>query len=211
LADPAPRVSAIVLAGGRSSRFGGQKLQALLDGIPLLDLAIRAVAEVADEVVVVGPAEGGVGLTDLDAIPDRVRVKVVRDPVADAGPLVGLSTGLSMVTGERAIVVGGDMPRLARAVLDALAAGLGESSASAPGAVVLASSGDRRPLPMALDVASARPAVDAALASRQSSLQAALDRLNVRAIAESEWRRLDPEGGSLIDVDRRSDLDRLRR
>ena len=46
-------VSAIVLAGGRSSRFGADKLAASMDGRPLLQHAIDAVARVADEVIVV--------------------------------------------------------------------------------------------------------------------------------------------------------------
>ena len=49
----AARVTGIVLAGGRSTRFGGDKLAAEIGGRPLLHLAIEAVAGVVDEVVVV--------------------------------------------------------------------------------------------------------------------------------------------------------------
>jgi molybdopterin-guanine dinucleotide biosynthesis protein A len=42
------RISAIVLAGGRSSRFPGDKLAAELDGRSLLARAIEAVRPVAD-------------------------------------------------------------------------------------------------------------------------------------------------------------------
>ena len=48
-ADPA--VAAIVLAGGRSSRFGRDKLAEPLDGRPLLDHAIAAVGHVATDVL----------------------------------------------------------------------------------------------------------------------------------------------------------------
>ena len=43
----APPVSGIVLAGGRSSRFGSDKLRAEIAGRSLLELAIDAVAAVA--------------------------------------------------------------------------------------------------------------------------------------------------------------------
>ena len=49
-----PRMtSAIVLAGGASTRFGGDKLRATLDGRPLLDHALEAVGAIANPVVVV--------------------------------------------------------------------------------------------------------------------------------------------------------------
>jgi molybdenum cofactor cytidylyltransferase len=50
------RPAAIVLAGGAASRFGGNKLAADLEGRPVLEYALRAVAAVASPVVlVVGP------------------------------------------------------------------------------------------------------------------------------------------------------------
>jgi len=47
--------SAIVLAGGRSSRFGSDKLAADLDGTTLLAATIGTLADVVDDVVVAGP------------------------------------------------------------------------------------------------------------------------------------------------------------
>ncbi|HSW43930.1 MAG TPA: NTP transferase domain-containing protein, partial [Patescibacteria group bacterium] len=51
------RVTGIVLAGGRSTRFGEDKLVAEVGGRPLLHLAIDAVATAVDEVVVVVGAD----------------------------------------------------------------------------------------------------------------------------------------------------------
>ena len=48
-----PRVSAVVLAGGRSVRFGRDKLAEPIDGRPLLHHAIDAVRPVAPEIIVV--------------------------------------------------------------------------------------------------------------------------------------------------------------
>ena len=216
-----------MLAGGRSSRFGGPKLQALLDGVPLLDLALRAVAEVADEVIVVGPAAGGVVLTDLDGLPGGVRVEVVLDPMAGGGPLIGLATGLATATGDRVIVVGGDMPRLEPSVLRVMLArvndptaapprspgekgAIGAPASTAPDAALLGQPGGWRPLPLALRTEEARRAVEDAITAGERSLHAAIARLAVAEIPEDEWRRLDPAGGSLLDVDTPADLEAAR-
>jgi molybdenum cofactor guanylyltransferase len=203
--------SGIVLAGGRSTRFGSPKLQALVDGIPLLDRAVRAVAEVTDEVIVVGPASGGVALTDLDGLPAGVRLEIVLDLVDGGGPLIGLRTGLATVTGDRVIVVGGDMPRLEPAVLRAMLERLRNGSApTSPNEVLLGQPGGGRPLPMALRTAEARLAVEAAVAAGETSLHGAFVTLTVVEIPEDDWRRLDPAGGSLLDVDTPADLDAAR-
>ena len=133
------RVAAIVLAGGRSSRFGRDKLVEPIDGRQLLDHAIDAVGAVATEIVVVGPSDG-VSVA-------RPEVTVVRDELPFEGPLAGLAVGLHSLDPavERVLVVGGDMPTLVPAVLDLLVAALDRHEAS-----VLADDDRPRPLPMAI-------------------------------------------------------------
>ena len=80
------RIGAIVLAGGRSSRFGRDKLAEIVDGRPLLDHAIDAVRAVAtDIVVVVAP---GANLARAAGRPDRPRIRSrskARSPVSRPG------------------------------------------------------------------------------------------------------------------------------
>ena len=78
------RVSAIVLAGGRSSRFGRDKLGEPLAGRTLLDHAIAAVSPLAQETIVVARPEA------MPRVPDGTTV--VHDRSAFEGPLVGLLT-----------------------------------------------------------------------------------------------------------------------
>jgi hypothetical protein len=63
---------------------------------------------------------------------------------------------------------------------------------------------------MALRTTEARQAVEAAVRAGETSLRAALAHLTVMEIPEAEWRRLDPAGGSLQDVDTQADLDAAR-
>jgi molybdopterin-guanine dinucleotide biosynthesis protein A len=75
------RILGAVLAGGRSSRFGSDKAAALVDGKPMLDRVIEALAPQVDAVVVCGRMGAG-----YEGIPDR--------PAADLGPLGGLNAAL---------------------------------------------------------------------------------------------------------------------
>ncbi|HEY5628207.1 MAG TPA: NTP transferase domain-containing protein, partial [Candidatus Limnocylindrales bacterium] len=84
-------LAAIVLAGGASSRFGGDKMAALLDARPILHHALAAAAEVAGTVVVV--LAPGADTTSLPA--GRSRLVVAHDPETHQGPLAGLAAGLS--------------------------------------------------------------------------------------------------------------------
>ena len=201
---PAP-VSAIVLAGGRAARFGGDKLAAVVGARTVLDLAIAAVASVAGEVVVAGRVIEG----------SKPGVRSIPDPEAFGGPLLGLRAALDAVTAPRAIVVGGDMPALVPAVLEAML----ESLAADPsiGAVILGGSDDaetaggrRQVLPIALDVERARTAAQNVLESGGRSLQRLVDELSVLELPASSWRPLDPDGLTLLDVDTAADLERAR-
>ncbi len=202
-AGPARRSSAgIVLAGGRSTRFGTDKLVALIEGRSLLLRAIEAVAAACGEVIVVTAAGGPASPVDVRGLP--VPLRWAEDRVAGRGPLAGLLAGLEETAASMVIVVGGDMPGLVPAVLALLLDRLG------PGveAAVLADGNALRPLPAALDRAAAL-AVARALTSNRPGLRDLLARLRTEVVAEVQWRLVDPAGSSLLDVDRPEDLARL--
>ena len=104
-----PSASGIVLAGGRSARFGRDKLAESIDGRPLLHLAAEAVATVATDVIIVAPPDV------VPPLPDGVRL--VHDEAAFEGPLAGCTTGLIAAREPLVLVVGGDMPALSGPVL----------------------------------------------------------------------------------------------
>lgn len=189
------RVGAIVLAGGRSSRFGRDKLAERIDGRPLLAHAIAAVLAVASDVVVV--VEPGADR----AVPTGVRV--VRDEVAFEGPLSGLAVGLAALDVEvdGVIVVGGDMPTLSTGVLRLLLDALED-----PPTIAAAVLDDGGPMPMAVRRAGAARAARDLLGAGERRLRALPDRLSATVIAGTIWRTVDPEGLTLRDIDRPSDL-----
>jgi molybdenum cofactor guanylyltransferase len=185
-----------VLAGGRSSRFGRDKLAEPIDGRSLLERAIEAVRPLATEVVVV------VAPDKTRAVPAGVRV--VYDPTAFEGPLAGLLTGLEAVNGRDVLVVGGDMPTLVGAVLESMAAALDDPAIEA---CVLIHDGRERPLPVVVRSAAARDAGRALFDGGERRLRALIEALATHSIPEATWRRLDAEADTLRDIDTPADLD----
>jgi molybdopterin-guanine dinucleotide biosynthesis protein A len=187
-------VSAIVLAGGRSSRFGRDKLGERLGHGTVLEQTIATVQAVATDVVVVAAAGG------TPAVPDGVRL--AHDPLPDGGPLIGALAGLEVAQHEVVIVVGGDMPWLVVGVLQALVNALaGDATAAA-----LESDGRIQQLPIAVRREASAAAVGVLIAAGTRRLGALSDVLAIEVIPEATWRALDPEGASLRDIDEPGDL-----
>jgi len=208
----------IVLAGGRSSRFGGDKLAAELDGRSLLATAVDAVAPLVDRVLV---AVSGLPQASLKA---DVPVALINDRDSFAGPLAGLATVLATMgdpdpLADLAIVVGGDMPRLVPAVLRSMLDRLASDPTvdavllgRPPSVVDPEGQPPRRAvLPLAVRVGAAASAAVEALDAGDRSLQALLERLAHLEIPPSVWLPLDPDAKTLLDVDTAADLDRIRR
>lgn len=206
-----PAASGIVLAGGRSERFGRDKLAELLDGRPLLDHAVAGVAAVVLEVVVVGRPTVTMAPAARDGLPGvpTMRVRHVPDLASFEGPLAGLAAALEHVREPIGLVVGGDMPSLARPVLALLLRVL-EAEAFVD-AVALRYRGRREPLPIAIRVGAADSVIRRLLAARERRLGALADGLRTRDLDEVEWRALDPRAATLRDVDRPEDLAALDR
>jgi molybdopterin-guanine dinucleotide biosynthesis protein A len=190
----------IVLAGGRSRRFGRDKLAEEIDGLPLLHHPILRLLEVCERVVVVLGADAG-----EPAMPDQSRVTVTRDATPDEGPLRGLAAGLDVTEHALAIVAGGDMPDLQPDVLREMARAARETGAVV---VALSDGGEARPLPLVVSTDRARAAVTALLNAGERSLRQLLGTVTTVVVDEPSWTSLDPERRTLVDVDVPHDVER---
>ena len=199
--------SGIVLAGGRAQRFGRDKLAEPLDDRPLLHHAIRALATVCREVIVVGPVGGLDPLLPRDV---AVPVQVVADPRPFARPLVGLGAGAERASESLVVVVGGDMPWIEPAVIRTMLRRLADSDDTyrydVEHGVALELGGQAQPLPLVLDRNAAVSAAADLAASGTSSLRGLINALTIAVVPEAAWRGLDPEGRTLRDVDRPGDM-----
>jgi len=209
--------TAIVLAGGRSTRFEGDKLAAELDGRSVLASTLAAVVPVVDGIVVAGPS------LPPDWIgPESLPVTLIRDREPFDGPLVALEHVLrpaTLGTDALAIVVGGDMPRLVPGVIALLFDALERYPAveavllGRPPAAIDTEVDEpprRQVLPLAIRVQPAARAAREAVEAGRRSLQALVERMTVIELPAPTWLALDAAANSLLDVDTAADLERVR-
>jgi len=198
--DERVAATAVVLAGGRSSRFGAEKLAVEIDGRPLLHHAVRAAAAVCDEVLVVGAPSG----LPIELPDDLAGVPVVAlDVDAYQGPLVALVDASAQVQSDRLLLIAGDMPGLVPAVMRRLLAWAPEHEGAC-----LVAGGWAQPFPMGLDRAATVARGTELVEAEERSLRALIGALAIEQISEEEWRALDPGALSLRDIDRPDDLRR---
>src|SRR5215217_1315262 len=176
--------AAAVLAGGASRRMGRDKATLAVGGVALAAGVLAAAAGVADPVVLVAP-EGHPAR--------RLHDRVVTDP--GEGPLAALEAG-------HVLVLGGDHPGLVAELLAHLVAlaPRGEAVACRRGARLEPLVAVYRRVP-ALAAARGRLAGGCG-----GSLLGLLAELRTVVVEEPDWRALDPDGRSFVDLDDPGDV-----
>lgn len=188
--------TAIVMAGGQSRRMGGDKATTLLGEQTLLQRVVDIVEPLFGEL--------------------RISVRAPRadlpwpqigDRHHDLGPLAGLCAALEEVTTPWIFALATDMPFVKPALIELLA-----QRRAGFDAVVPVAHGHPQPLAAFYSVsclATVRALLDAARTPGQGgqrSLRAALDRLNVCYVGESDLLAADPGLRSFFDLDTPQDL-----
>lgn len=188
--------AAVVLAAGAGSRFGGDKLRAMLHGRPIVGHVVDAGrAAGLDPIVVVVPPTGE--LDDLD-------LGLIRR-VVNPNPAEGLSSSVRLglraleldEAVDAAVILPGDQPLVRPEVIDGLLAALTESPATP--FLVARHAEDRTPNP---------------IVARRSIWRLADELAGDRGFGpilatHPELVRFVDVPGSNPDVDTRADLDRL--
>jgi len=113
---------AVILAAGTGSRFGGQKLLALLDGKPLIAHVVAAVAHLPT--VVVGPPE-------LE--PHIYPARLIENLAPEHGMTHSLRLANAAIDADDALLVLlADMPWMTRDIVDTLIASAGDADVCYP-------------------------------------------------------------------------------
>ena len=105
-------ISCIVLAGGKSSRLGRDKVVEIIGSKSLLQRVVSCLSFFNCDIILV-TAKG----QSLPQFTDYPKLKVVADIYPGKGSLGGIYTGLTVSESFHNLVVAGDMPFLNRALL----------------------------------------------------------------------------------------------
>src|SRR2546428_9892635 len=96
------KFSAVLLAGGQSTRMGRDKAGIVLDGIPLWQRQFEILRELRPhEIFISGPPRK-----------EWSGLEVVADETPDAGPLAGLVASLRRCRSPLLLVLAVDLPRM---------------------------------------------------------------------------------------------------
>lgn len=194
----AARRSAILMAGGRSSRMGADKAALRIGGVTMLDRMATELAGAFDEVVIVTGVQTELP-SSLLAVPS---IKILRDAVPFEGPVKALRMGLGAIGAEVGFACACDLPfintRLAVAMCD-MASGHDAAIATIAGRLQVLHAAYRK---------SCLPALDAMIGREERRLQDLAPLLKVRILSENEIRPYDPEFRSFFNVNTPEDYAR---
>jgi len=113
---PIKDVAGVILAGGKSRRFGSNKAFADIDGRPLIDRVISVLRPIFDELLIITNTPDEYAFLELPMHEDLIK---------GLGPIGGIYTGLEKIRNPRGFFVACDMPFLNEKLIQHLA-GLSE-------------------------------------------------------------------------------------
>jgi molybdenum cofactor guanylyltransferase len=200
-------VTALILAGGRSSRMGRDKAWLDLNGMPLVEHVARRLLPLAEEVVFSANDPDAFG-TLIDRLPVPGRVAV--DAWPGAGPLAGLHAGLRAARNDLVLAVATDMPFVSAEVVRAMMA-WGGSADAIIARLTVGDRGELSPEPLhALYRKACLPAIERALAAGRRRAVAFLDDVHVFYVDADRIKEIDPELLSFRNVNTAEEWEEVR-
>ena len=190
--QPIADASAIILAGGKSSRMGRPKALLEFDGEPLIVHLVRTLKKIfADTVIVAAPGQ---------ELPS-VRARLVRDEVPYQGPVGGICYGLKAAAGEFSFVTSCDVAFVNSRLISYLISQISEYDVVVP-------YWQERFQPLhAVYRKSVLPFLEAQLERGELRPVYLFDKVRTCKIGEDKIRRFDPEGLSFLNMNTPKDYD----
>ncbi len=191
-------ISAIILAGGRSKRFGSPKAWAEWGGKPLIQHVADRIAADSYEVIAVFRDEPN---QEMPESVDRLAYDV---PNFVEGPLRAIVAGLRAMRTDWAFVVGCDAPMIEPRLMMRLFGQHGEHDQ----VIVPMNDAEVQPL-VGLYHRSALSTMLKALKSGVASPKVAMEDLKVHVVPEVKWAPADPHGHSFLNINDKDSFRRL--
>jgi molybdenum cofactor guanylyltransferase len=192
------KITGIVIAGGRGTRFGKNKALIEIDHRKLIELVILNLKTVVDDVVIVTSAGqyeyiAGTGINE----------KIVLDIVPGKAAMGGVYTGLVNSNNFYSLVVACDMPLLNSGLLEYM-------KSLAPGNdAVIPMIGDYVEPLHAIYSKDCIPELKIMVENSALSLHLLRQRIKVRYVRRDEIERFDPDRLSMFNINTIADLNKV--
>lgn len=185
------RVTGVILAGGKSRRYGTDKALARIEGVPLIEKVMGIMGSVFERLILIAnsPQEYA-----------RLQLPIHKDLVKGIGPLGGIYTGLKTIRDEGAFFVACDMPFLNPALIRRMVHLTKGYDAVVPRV------GWKIEALHAFYSKRCLPAIEAMIAAKHFQILGLYNRVRVRYVEEEEIRAYDPDLRSFFNVNIPQDL-----
>ncbi len=190
-------IGAIILAGGKALRMGGEKPLRSLRGRTLLELSADICRTLTDRIV------AAVGPRALD-VPTGVVAAADAPEHDNCGPLAGIAAGLAALGRPVAVVLACDLPNIPAALLRRLVDGLSDAPCA-----FCSHGGQPEPLVCALRVKPMLARVNAALAARELRVVPLWRASRAREFVDADLADFAPLERTFANVNTLDELQRL--
>jgi molybdopterin-guanine dinucleotide biosynthesis protein A len=184
-------VTGFILLGGKSSRYGSNKAFVEIDGVRLLDRVVAVMTSIFQHVVL---------LTNTPEEYAYLHMPMVEDLVKGFGPMGGIYTGLTTLSGEAGFFVACDMPFLRESLIRHMVDVRKDFDAVVPRVDWML-----EPL-HALYLKKCLPVFHEAIQRSQHQIVKCLAGMRVRYVDEEELRLWDPDLRSFFNINKPQDL-----
>lgn len=187
-------ISGVILAGGKSSRYGRNKALEKIDGVSLIERVVRVMGSVFEHLII------------ITNTPDEyafLNIPMHGDVIRDLGPIGGIYTGLSVIHNTSGFFVACDMPLLNQDLIRHM------TNKRAGFDVVVPRINGMIETLHAIYGKGCIPAIKKLIGSREYQMIRIFKQLSVCYVEEDEIRSFDPGLESFVNINRPQELRRL--
>ena len=168
--------SAVVLAGGKSSRMGFDKSTMVLQNKKLIESTIKKLDSLFDDIII--------SVDGLEKKSEFNHDKIVVDKVKGVGPLGGMISALEMAQSDRLFVIPCDMPVIDIKYISFMMKYMDDNEI-----ILSEKNGYFEPFP-GFYSKSLIPRIEELINQNRRSIRAIFECSRTKVISESEWKKL---------------------
>ena len=189
-------ITGIILAGGKSLRYGRNKALVEVDGTRLIERVISVMQSLFEDLIII---------TNTPREYDYLQLPMHEDVIKGLGPLGGVYTGLEIISSESGFFVACDMPFLQNDLIRHMVEIKGDFDAVVPKV-------DWKIEPLhAIYTRNCLPAIKRLIDAQGYQIIKFFDNVRVRWVKEEEIRSFDSELKSFLNVNSPEELTKANR